>query len=468
MIGVYTYAQTDEKIENSGFNSANDMAAFMALSIEYSRKQFSKIVLVANRYAIETLINDFELPFDEVVEIPDDEFKSLNPELWAYWKIWAYNYFSERKIPFVHIDNDVIIWDKISPEILGSDLFFQNKESFDLHKGYKPMLNRYAKCPIHRKFKTVPQFGLNCGIVGVNNFEIVKEWFRIVNLFIFSVDNKDWWNESVDKHSLNHLFEQYFISALISDNNVNAEVLIPNFYYGIKSIEMPIKLTHLWGSAKRGEGYLIKVRKRLYNEFPKYRYIDEIKTSHRDVFTHIYKTNHWEHGSGGGSLPERTVEYRNYIENFLTEKQIKSVVDLGCGDFQFSKLILWGNTKYTGIDVVESLMKKNNDKFSTKNVKFIAGDVLNCDIPECDLLIIKDVFIHWTNDEIKSFFSRSIKAKYILVTNDPTDSNKDIPMPGKFREVDITKPPFNIKAKLVLNWTKIKKHTYLIENQQQL
>ena len=47
----------------------------------------------------------------------------------------------------------------------------------------------------------------------------------------------------------------------------------------------------------------------------------------------------WGGHSGAGSLPFWTIGYRAMLENFIAMNEIKSIVDLGCGDWQFSKFM---------------------------------------------------------------------------------------------------------------------------------
>ena len=57
------------------------------------------------------------------------------------------------------------------------------------------------------------------------------------------------------------------------------------------------------------------------------------------VFDEIYDKDLWEGGSGGGSTIANTVAYRAMLEGFLRDKKISSVLDVGCGDWQFSKVV---------------------------------------------------------------------------------------------------------------------------------
>ena len=57
--------------------------------------------------------------------------------------------------------------------------------------------------------------------------------------------------------------------------------------------------------------------------------------------------------SGLGSLVASTVTYRYTIESFIRLNNVHSVLDIGCGDWQFSKVIRWDNydISYVGLDL---------------------------------------------------------------------------------------------------------------------
>lgn len=148
--------------------------------------------------------------------------------------------------------------------------------------------------------------------------------------------------------------------------------------------------------------------------------------THAEIFSHIYDKNIWG-GSGGGSSPENTVEYRAFLQNFLKEKNIKSVVDYGCGDWGFSRLMDWSLVEYFGIDCVNSVIQKNHTKYSSPNIHFYLYHE-NVGMGG-DLLILKDVLQHWSNADIVSFLDKNAtRFKYTLITNTQSQSfdNEDI------------------------------------------
>lgn len=99
--------------------------------------------------------------------------------------------------------------------------------------------------------------------------------------------------------------------------------------------------------------------------------------------------------SGPGSFPENNKNYFLFLKEFLNKNNIKSVVDYGCGDFKLYKDFPWNDIKYLGIDVSETAINIANH-YSNNNIKFLCKETI--DLPEADLLLVKDVFGHWLPD----------------------------------------------------------------------
>src|SRR5262245_52014706 len=123
----------------------------------------------------------------------------------------------------------------------------------------------------------------------------------------------------------------------------------------------------------------------------------------KTVFSEIYERRVWGRGSGEGSLPEHTSGYRTFLERFLREQQVRSVVDYGCGDWQFSRLIDWSGIDYLGLDLVDTLIEHHRAAYGARNVRFEALDGVPAELPDADLIILKDVLQHWSHRTIESF-----------------------------------------------------------------
>lgn len=157
---------------------------------------------------------------------------------------------------------------------------------------------------------------------------------------------------------------------------------------------------------------------------------------HGPVFTRMYEANRSSTGSADpGSTLEYTRGYRAFLEQFLFEHAIKSVVDAGCGDWAFSHAIDWRGASYVGLDIVPGLIAENRARFP--GVRFEVADARDLSRHAGrDLLIVKDVLQHWSRDSIAAFLRQPALAsfKHVLVTNccDPEAAPVDIP-DGGFR-----------------------------------
>jgi SAM-dependent methyltransferase len=191
-----------------------------------------------------------------------------------------------------------------------------------------------------------------------------------------------------------------------------------------------------------------------------------------EVFTNVYEAARWgtnEAGvpnSGPGSTVERTVVYRAYLQNFLKEHDIHSVVDAGCGDWEFSRLIDWSGVDYKGYDVVESIVERDRELYAAPDRQFFVADILETDLPPADLLIVKHVLQHLPNRDVARFLKQLPKYQHAILVDGVdsyalTASNVDI-VAGQYRPLDPTQPPFNLGArKDLLYWDGLDMHEVL-------
>ena len=184
--------------------------------------------------------------------------------------------------------------------------------------------------------------------------------------------------------------------------------------------------------------------------------------SNAAIFSSIYERGEWgvdenmKGNSGTGSDPQNAKMYITFLQNYLAEHNIKSVVDLGCGDWRIGKSINWDGIKYLGVDVVDSVVSQNAKNFSAANVSFMKADGSDYDLPKADLLICKEVLQHLPFKDIKNIVKQFGKFKHCILVNDVdpiklTCENSDIPR-GYYRHLDLTKPPFSLLGRKVLTY----------------
>jgi len=175
----------------------------------------------------------------------------------------------------------------------------------------------------------------------------------------------------------------------------------------------------------------------------------------KNDFSEIYKKNEWGYGSGVGSLPLNNIAYIKFLRTFLERNNIRSVVDFGCGDWQFSRFVEWGNETYRGYDIVESVVAQNETDFGRANISFRVFKS-EAELPSAELVICKDVFQHISNRSIQRYL-QVFKGLYrfLLITNDdwPAEHliNSEIDE-GGWRPVRLDREPFSEIAPVVLSW----------------
>lgn len=179
------------------------------------------------------------------------------------------------------------------------------------------------------------------------------------------------------------------------------------------------------------------------------------------IFRRIYGKDCWGHGSGPGSSIEVTAQYRTFLKRFMIKKKIKTVLDIGCGDWQFSHLIDWTGIDYVGIDIVPSLIEQNNAKFGRNNIKFQVRDAVVDSLPRADLVILKDILQHLSNDSILRVLSK-VRCKFALVAENYTKVNRDCD-DGGYRPLNLSAQPFDLKGEVVM-WIGKRKRVVLLRN----
>lgn len=188
----------------------------------------------------------------------------------------------------------------------------------------------------------------------------------------------------------------------------------------------------------------------------------------QEIFTKIYTQKIWgefgdpadEFCSGEGSHDPSVVDpYVKAISQFLSSFERKpDVVDLGCGDFSVGSRIRELCGRYTACDVVPPLIAFNKAKYSSLDVDFRVLDLVNDPLPAGDVVFIRQVLQHLSNDHIKKLVKKiPANYRYLVLTehlpeNEPFPPNLDFPTGPIFRleigsGVVITAKPFNLKAK---------------------
>lgn len=183
----------------------------------------------------------------------------------------------------------------------------------------------------------------------------------------------------------------------------------------------------------------------------------------KDAMRQIYANKLWggsgyDFYSGSGShQPEIAEPYVEVVTSFLKSFEDPLVVcDLGCGDFNIGKELAAHTRKYIAADIVDELIARNKEKFSSGNIEFRCLDIAADDLPSGDCAILRQVLQHLSNAEIQRIVPKLTGFRYVIVTEHIPEgdfsANADIISGQGIRlkkksGVDLLAPPFNLKVK---------------------
>ena len=161
------------------------------------------------------------------------------------------------------------------------------------------------------------------------------------------------------------------------------------------------------------------------------------------VFSDIYHNNSWrsdESVSGHGSTMVATREVRRQLPILFKKYDIKSVIDIPCGDMNWISEVVIGKVNYFGIDIVPELIASNKRKFGDlPNVHFDVRDITRDPLPPVDLILCRDLLGHLCNAEVKLALKnlRASGSRYMLATTFPNHHPDGDIETGQWRPINL-------------------------------
>ena len=182
----------------------------------------------------------------------------------------------------------------------------------------------------------------------------------------------------------------------------------------------------------------------------------------KEAMIQIYSKNLWggigdDFYSGNGSHEKNIIKpYIREVSLFLASfEQPISVCDLGCGDFNIGKELVYNTSRYNAIDIVPKLIERNKSIFKDNNLEFHCLDISSDVLPKGDCAIVRQVLQHLSNAEVNCIERKLRNFKYVILTEHipvgKFTANKDIISGQGIRikhhsGIDLLKPPFNFEV----------------------
>lgn len=163
----------------------------------------------------------------------------------------------------------------------------------------------------------------------------------------------------------------------------------------------------------------------------------------QQTFERIYAKNHWggesgEFSSGSGSADAITQAYVEMVRAFVRDRSVRSIADLGCGDFRVGRQLVSDGVEYVGVDIVRPLIERNHRLFASPSIRFEHRNLIeDRDLPRADVALLRQVLQHLSNDEIHRVLDNCRHYPYLIVTEHVPVGSSAVPNLDKPHGPDI-------------------------------
>lgn len=275
------------------------------------RKHHQSIDLYTDTEGYDLFINDLKLPYSNV-SLLLNKLSNENHKLWILGKLLV---IKNQHEPFIHVDNDVYIWESLLQS--SSHDFIVAQSELPTPDVYKTTLRE-----VQDNFKDVPNSLMNVrdtianvGVIGGNCIDFFQDFCETSERLIQkNIDNLD----KVNIGGLNQIIEEYLFSSMVIERELPIKYIVNTSSYKapmasvlrFNMVPFVDKYIHLLGIAKQNYYACEQLELRAKYEFP------EHFNNYMEIVTDKYQ--------GLQSLPEITASLRNRRLNDILKKVYNS------------------------------------------------------------------------------------------------------------------------------------------------
>jgi hypothetical protein len=165
-------------------------------------------------------------------------------------------------------------------------------------------------------------------------------------------------------------------------------------------------------------------------------------------------TADYHENSGVGSNLDATRTISQSLPKVLESLSVRTMLDIPCGDFLWMQRVDLGSVRYTGADIIESLIESHQQLYGSAKSDFRVLDVVTDDLPEVDLIFCRDCLVHFSHRLIRKAVNniKRSRSRYLLTTTFPERATNAAIVTGNWRPLNLCAPPFNLPPPIrVLN-----------------
>lgn len=166
------------------------------------------------------------------------------------------------------------------------------------------------------------------------------------------------------------------------------------------------------------------------------------------------KASKMESVSGTGSTLQVTKPFRTWLGDIIQKYEIRSILDVPCGDWNWMQHVDLSGVDYLGYDIVPEIIEGNRQFESHthgyNSVNFEVADIIHkTDLGRFDLIICRDFLFHLTIEQAQQVLENfeDSGSNYLISTT--FDNGKNVDLTDKqrvdgwgWRPIDLHVEPF--------------------------
>ena len=249
--------------KSHGYNNKEEMIESLVVSANVVKRHYDEIHFYTDNLGMKWIEPYLKyLPFTKIVVCMDD-MNWLDDKYWSLAKMYVYKL---QKEPFIHIDNDVFLWDEFPKELFENDFFFQEIELFnELGRDFYLRGLSVFKDALPSDFiETDGAF--NCGVFGClteKALSLIPIYYKMGLDFVEKTKKLT----TLDKESISSrwlatvIIEQVVIYSLITNGDYKYDVFLHHgdYYSGFTKF-YNFKYTHTVAQHKRNPRIVNRIK----------------------------------------------------------------------------------------------------------------------------------------------------------------------------------------------------------------
>jgi hypothetical protein len=233
------------------------------------KEYYGSVTIYTDEHGYDKLIK--HIPYDEII-IKENKFKD-EKYLWSNYKTSVIEDIGE---PFIHVDNDVFIFDDLFGDFIKSDkhdIIVQDFLDINNPLGIVDEFISENATILRENNLMLDNFEYGFysgGVIGMKELSTIKKYSNLVNEILELYDKNILKNADKLIAAMSEEFGLYLTSLKYGFNVYPILPIKMVKKFGRFETANKVKYTHLWGQSKYNDKYIDLVKKKTINKYPEF------------------------------------------------------------------------------------------------------------------------------------------------------------------------------------------------------